>query len=276
MKLKLVVLAGAKEGLEIPLKKEKFLIGRAKECALRAGSEAISRRHCAITRHEDRYTVRDLGSRNGTYVNDKRITEEVPLAAGNELRVGPLKFRVDKIAEQAPKDARPATSAPAAAVTPSTNEGKPHKQPPVRDVADVVQRTISKSDSMTEDDVSRWLLGVTDTDGPETLKETRSLRAEETRTTMTRPTMTGDTATIEDVAQLAQSSADANEQTADPTDDAADEQEESSGVWKWLKRGKGGSAKKQPGKLPPRTDQQGSKDSREAAADILREMQRRR
>ena len=53
MKLKLVVLAGAKEGLEIPLKKEKFLIGRAKECALRAGSEAISRRHCAITRHED-------------------------------------------------------------------------------------------------------------------------------------------------------------------------------------------------------------------------------
>src|SRR6187402_1985891 len=71
MKLKLVVLAGAKEGLEIPLKKEKFLIGRAKECALRAGSEAISRQHCAITRHDNRYTVKDLGSRNGTYVNDK-------------------------------------------------------------------------------------------------------------------------------------------------------------------------------------------------------------
>ena len=50
MKLKLIVLAGAKEGLEIPLKKDKFLIGRAKECALRAGSEAISRRHCAIVR----------------------------------------------------------------------------------------------------------------------------------------------------------------------------------------------------------------------------------
>ena len=76
MKLKLVVLAGAKEGLEIPLKKEKFLIGRAKECALRAGSEAISRQHCAITRHENRYTVKDLGSRNGTNVNDKRITDK--------------------------------------------------------------------------------------------------------------------------------------------------------------------------------------------------------
>src|SRR3954470_10550023 len=104
MKLKLVVLAGAKEGLEIPLKKEKFLIGRAKECALRAGSEAISRQHCAISRHADGYTVKDLGSRNGTYVNETRIATEVPLAAGNELRVGPLKFRVDALVEKVSKE----------------------------------------------------------------------------------------------------------------------------------------------------------------------------
>src|SRR5947208_16722199 len=94
MKLKLVVLAGAKEGLEIPLKKDKFLIGRAKECALRAGSEAISRRHCAIIRRESGYKVRDLGSRNGTHVNGEKITAEVPLNEGDELRVGPLTFRV--------------------------------------------------------------------------------------------------------------------------------------------------------------------------------------
>ena len=35
MELKLIVLAGAKQGLEIPLKKDKFLIGRSTECALR-------------------------------------------------------------------------------------------------------------------------------------------------------------------------------------------------------------------------------------------------
>ena len=275
MKLKLVVLAGAKEGLEIPLKKEKFLIGRAKECALRAGSEAISRRHCAITRHEDRYTVRDLGSRNGTYVNDQRITAEVPLAAGNELRVGPLKFRVDTISEKVVKEAAPSAPAPAA-VAPMAQEGKPRKQPPVKDMADVVQRTISKSDNMTEDDVSRWLLGVTDTDGPEALKETRSLRAEETRTTLSRPKMTGDTATIEDVAQLDQAAAADEEQAATPDNEADAGQDDSNGKWSWLKRGKAGPAKKQPGKLPPRTDQQPVKDSREAASDILREMQRRR
>src|SRR5688572_29663663 len=94
MELKLVVLAGAKQGLEIPLKKDKFLIGRAKECSLRAGSEAISRRHCAIVRKDGAWTARDLGSRNGTYVNDTRIAEEVTLAPGDELRVGPLKFRI--------------------------------------------------------------------------------------------------------------------------------------------------------------------------------------
>lgn len=265
MKLKLVVLAGAKQGLEIPLKKEKFLIGRAKECALRAGSEAISRKHCAITRHESGYTVRDMGSRNGTHVNNKRITEEVPLVAGDELRVGPLKFRVSVIEAKAAEptaDASPATD---------SKDAKAKKQPPVKGVAAVVERTISLSDSATEDDVSRWLLGVTDTDGPEMLKETRSLRAEETKTTLNRVTMTGDTTTVEDVSQLAP--AEATEEQGEATGEE-EGGEEGSGVWKFFKRGKGG-AKKKPGKLPPRTEEK-SKDSREAAADILREMTRRR
>ena len=282
MKLKLVVLAGAKEGLEIPLKKEKFLIGRAKECALRAGSEAISRQHCAITRHESGYTVKDLGSRNGTYVNDQRITAEVPLAAGNELRVGPLKFRVDTIAEKVETPAVPTAKSPLPAnpAVPLAN-GAPKKHPPVKDVAAVVERTISLSDSMSEDDVSKWLLGITEKDGPETLKETRSLRAEDTTTTINRVTMTGNTATVDDVAKLAAAAAAEAEEEAGASsgEPAAEESkdEEGSGVWKWMKRGKAAPGKKQaPGKLPPRTDQGPKKDSRDAAADILREMQRRR
>jgi pSer/pThr/pTyr-binding forkhead associated (FHA) protein len=263
MKLKLIVLAGAKEGLEIPLKKDKFLIGRAKECALRAGSEAISRRHCAIIRRETGWTVRDLGSRNGTHVNDEKITSEVPLKVGDELRVGPLKFRVAERESTAAAPAPVADSAPAATV-------KSKRQPPVKDVADVVERTISNSDCTSEDDVSRWLLGLAD-DVTDTLKETRSMRAEDTSTTMNRVSTTGDTATVEDVSQLAEDDAVAAESPA-----AAESEEGGSGVWKFLKRGKpAGPKKKEPGKLPPRADQQ-SKDSRAAAADILREMQRRR
>lgn len=259
MKLKLIVLAGAKEGLEIPLKKDKFLIGRAKECALRAGSEAISRRHCAIVRRDTGWTVRDLGSRNGTHVNDEKITAEVPLKVGDELRVGPLKFRIAE---------RESTAPAAESATPKSD--KPRKQPPVKDVADVVERTISNSDSATEDDVSRWLLNMTNDVVADTLKETRSMRAEETSTTMNRVS-TGDTATVEDVSQLT------NGEAPDSAAAAGTEEEEGgSGVWKFLKRGKpAGPKKKEPGKLPPREEQK-SKDSRDAAADILREMQRRR
>jgi pSer/pThr/pTyr-binding forkhead associated (FHA) protein len=263
MELKLIVLAGAKQGLEIPLKKDKFLIGRATECALRAGSEAISRRHCAITRANESWTVRDLGSRNGTYVNDQRITEQVPLNVGDELRVGPLHFRVGvgvPVAKSEP------ASAPA-------SDAKPRKQPPVKDVADVVQRTVDKGDqSATEDDVSRWLLGLADPVVEPTLKETRTIRLEETtlsRVVPTVPSEPGDNDDEADLDEVAESDPDASDSST--RTDAA----EKSGGWNIFRRGKQAAAKKKPGKLPPRPDAQ-SKDSREAAADILREMTRRR
>jgi pSer/pThr/pTyr-binding forkhead associated (FHA) protein len=264
MELKLIVLAGAKQGLEIPLKKDKFLIGRAKECALRAGSEAISRRHCAIMRAGDGWTVKDLGSRNGTHVNDVRIGEETPLKVGDELRVGPLEFRVAPVVA--------AASSKSPAVAPQPPASKPRKQPPVKNVADVVQRTISKADDgTTEEDISRWLLGVPDTKGPETLKETRTIRLEET--TMSRPAISGDTATIEDTSELlSETNGETDEEHTEADDDSAAEK---SGSWNIFKRGKPAPAKRKPGKLPPRPDA-ATKDSREAAADILREMTRRR
>jgi pSer/pThr/pTyr-binding forkhead associated (FHA) protein len=263
MELKLVVLAGAKEGLEIPLKKEKFLIGRAKDCALRAGSEAISRRHCAIVRAGDNWTVRDLGSRNGTHLNDVRIAEETPLKVGDELRVGPLKFRVAPIVT---------TSLNAGSVAAPTPSAKPRKQPPVKDVADVVQRTVHKAseNGTTEDDISRWLLGVPDS-ASDTLKETRTIRLEET--TLSRPHASADTATVEDASALL---ATATEETGDVQDAGAEQGEAQKGAsWNIFKRGKSSPSKRKPGKLPPRPDAP-TKDSREAAADILREMTRRR
>jgi hypothetical protein len=138
----------------------------------------------------------------------------------------------------------------------------------------VVQRTINKSDNMSEDDVSRWLLGINNVDGPETLKETKSLRAEDTRTTISRVTVSGDSATVENIAKLEDDEAVEDDSAIEPTE-ATPEGEEGSGVWKFFKRGKPAPSKKKIGKLPPRAEGP-SKDSRAAAADILREMQRRR
>jgi predicted component of type VI protein secretion system len=259
MELKLVVLAGAKQGTEIPLKKDKFFIGRAKDCNLRAGSEAISRRHCALTHSDGKWTVRDLGSRNGTHVNDVKIDAEVPLRVGDELRVGPLKFRIDSAEVKAPVAIPPL--APAA-------ETKPRKAPPVKDVADAAVRSIGKSAAGTsEDDISDWLLGAIDT-AADTLKDTRTISMQETKSLNKVGPMKDETP-----SESAESS-----ESEEPVDgengDAGEKSEEKSSRWGFLKIGKG-SVKKKPGKLPPRTEQQ-SKDSREAAADILREMTRRR
>lgn len=264
MELKLVVLAGAKVGLEIPLKKEMFLIGRAAECALRAGSEAISRRHCAITRTDGGWIVRDLGSRNGTYVNEQKITEAVPLAAGDELSVGPLRFRVDAVESKMPG---------AVAAPPSARDATARKQPPVKSVAEVVQRTVAKSDdSTTEEDVSRWLLGLTDAPVDVNLRETRTIRLEDT--TLSRTVPASDSATVEDVSALSEAE-ESEPAMPDDVTTRTDDAEHSS-RWNIFKRGKASTpSKKKPGKLPPRPEAQ-SKDSREAAADILREMTRRR
>jgi pSer/pThr/pTyr-binding forkhead associated (FHA) protein len=278
MELKLVVLAGAKEGVEIPLKKDKFLIGRAKECSVRAGSEAISRRHCAIIRVKDRWAIRDLGSRNGTYVNDKRITEPVRLKPGDELRVGPLKFRVASVAAaEAAKTIPDSDQAP-------VQQSKPRKQPPVKNVADVVERTIQNKqadDSASEEDISRWLLGLPDPNGAETLKETRTIRLEETKTHKRASAPAAEiSTTVEDLSEAPEASSDASDDSSAEQSKSAEDEAESaepeakSGGWNLFRRGKG-AAKQKPGKLPPRPDQP-TKDSREAAADILREMQRRR
>jgi len=48
-----------------------------------------STRHAAVLRSGDHYVLRDLGSRNGTFVNGHRITADHDLASGDRMRFGP-------------------------------------------------------------------------------------------------------------------------------------------------------------------------------------------
>jgi pSer/pThr/pTyr-binding forkhead associated (FHA) protein len=273
MDLQLIVLAGAKHGTRIPLKKSKFVIGRSKECTLRAGSEAVSRRHCAILRGDSGWMVRDLGSRNGTFLNDEKIAAESPLKPGDELAVGPLRFRVEEVKPQDEKQK-------------AKQEAKSPKQPPVKDVADAVQRTASKNkDSATEEDISRWLLGISDADADAALKETRTISMEETGTLekagqskqvapQTKPAEPAEQAEQAEQAEPIPLEPESDNNVIDEKNEEEASEGSKSGSWNWLKFGKG-KQKKQPGKLPKRADEDSSKDSREAAADILREMTRR-
>jgi pSer/pThr/pTyr-binding forkhead associated (FHA) protein len=132
MRVKLKVLKGAGAGKEIPVPVKKFFIGRGDDCHLRPKSEAISRHHCAIVSTDKQVAVRDFGSKNGTFVNDKRIENACILNPGDKLSIGPLHFEV--MIEQSP------------------GRGK---LPKVRDMADVAQR--SAQSMPDEADISAWL-----------------------------------------------------------------------------------------------------------------------
>src|SRR5437667_12871352 len=75
MKVQLIVVQGKPEGKVIPLVGPMFKIGRGETCHLRPNSEQVSREHAAFSIAGDDVSVRDLGSRNGTLVNGKAITE---------------------------------------------------------------------------------------------------------------------------------------------------------------------------------------------------------
>src|SRR5438034_9286777 len=137
MQVRLKILQGSKAGKEQSIPTPQCLIGRGDECHLRPQSEAISRKHCVIITSENEVIVRDLKSRNGTFVNDEKVTDEAVLLNGDILRVGPLQFEM--IVEQSVAKS---------------------KRPKVADIKEAVARTAegsSVNSTSDLDDVTSWL-----------------------------------------------------------------------------------------------------------------------
>jgi len=63
-------------------------IGRAEACQIRLDDTYISSFHARIFRREDEWFVEDLGSTNGTYLNQHRVTSPAAMRAGDRLKVG--------------------------------------------------------------------------------------------------------------------------------------------------------------------------------------------
>ncbi len=83
----------AKNGAQkvFPLPSNVTVIGRRRNCDLRIPLDSVSRRHCQLSVENGSLKVRDLGSRNGTFLNGKRI-EEVIAHAGDFIQIGPVVF----------------------------------------------------------------------------------------------------------------------------------------------------------------------------------------
>jgi len=87
----LVVKRGPNAGSRFLLDKDVTTVGRHPESDIFLDDVTVSRRHAEFHRHDDGFSVRDVGSLNGTYLNRERI-EESPLAGGDEVQIG--KFRL--------------------------------------------------------------------------------------------------------------------------------------------------------------------------------------
>jgi len=94
MKVQLIVVQGKPEGKVIPLTSPVFKIGRGETCHLRPNSEQVSREHAEFSIVAETVSVRDLGSRNGTLVNGKALTQACALKDQDLVQVGPLTFAV--------------------------------------------------------------------------------------------------------------------------------------------------------------------------------------
>jgi len=94
MRLSLLGIRGVPEGKEIPVQHPRFCIGRDESCELRYENRTVSRRHAAILVRQGRVLVCDLGSRNGTFVNEVPVTGEREVRHDDRLRIGPLEFRI--------------------------------------------------------------------------------------------------------------------------------------------------------------------------------------
>jgi len=80
---------------EIRLTDQAVSLGRSPEADIVVADEKISRLHCGIQLQDGVYHVRDLKSRNGTYLNDVKI-EDAPLQPGDRIRMGSTVIEVFK------------------------------------------------------------------------------------------------------------------------------------------------------------------------------------
>lgn len=92
------LLSGSHAGRRVKVPARRFVLGRGDQCDLRIPSDLVSRSHCELAIAADgSLRVEDLRSRNGTWVNEVRITAPTKLEVGDKLRVGKVVFEVVEV-----------------------------------------------------------------------------------------------------------------------------------------------------------------------------------
>ena len=82
---------GGRSGEVFELHGERTSVGRSPDCDIFLDDVTVSRSHAVIAQEGGRFTIEDLGSLNGTFLNRHRI-ERAPLTDDDEVQIGKYRF----------------------------------------------------------------------------------------------------------------------------------------------------------------------------------------
>lgn len=84
---KAAVVQGQKKGSTLDLGDE-LIVGRGEKCRLVLDDSYVSTVHARIFAKDGTYMLEDMGSTNGTYLNRRRVTSQVELHRGDQVKIG--------------------------------------------------------------------------------------------------------------------------------------------------------------------------------------------
>ena len=93
--IQLTIIEGRARGRQVPLTQQTTTLGRGRGNSIVLRDAKVSRRHAEIRLQDSTFVLQDLNSRNGTFVNDQRISTAVTLQPGDEIRVGDTVLRFE-------------------------------------------------------------------------------------------------------------------------------------------------------------------------------------
>lgn len=79
---------GPTKGAEYIMTSPTISIGRKSSCDVIIGDVKSSREHCQVSVDGDGYIIKDMNSRNGTYLNGEKMEGQTGLYAGDRIRIG--------------------------------------------------------------------------------------------------------------------------------------------------------------------------------------------